>query len=82
MYYALVRKSDSIVENVIILKDGDAWPIPDGYLLIKSDEASKNDFYDGKNFIKNFANPEPLSIEQQLTDLKETVSHLVESQIS
>jgi hypothetical protein len=52
MNYAVVNKDTSIVENVIVLEDVNAWTPPENMLVVPLDDvAGIGDTWDGTQFI-------------------------------
>ena len=63
MRYALIRVSDSLVENVVEVVEGDGSQPPEGFLLVASETAAIGDSYDGESFISNEPPPPPRNLE-------------------
>lgn len=67
--YAVVR--DGVVENVVMWDDESEWDPPEGTVLVKSDDASPADLYDGKAFTRPApqAEPEPPAPQPTIEDI-------------
>lgn len=62
MNYAVVNKETSIVENVIVLEDVNAWTPPENMLVVPLDSAAGiGDTWDGTQFIYA-PEPEPTNV--------------------
>lgn len=67
--YAVVR--DGVVENVVMWGGESAWAPPEGTVLVKADDASPTDLYDGKTFTRSApqAEPEPPAPQPTIEDI-------------
>lgn len=63
--YADVVVTTGLVDNVIVLEPGAAWPVPPGHELVASDTASPGDTYRGGRFVP--PRPTPPSPQREAT---------------
>ena len=61
MRKALIRTSDGLVVNVILIEDGANWPIPTGHELRDAEGASPGDTWNGVKYVK----PVPVVVKPQ-----------------
>ena len=61
MRKALIRDSDHLVMNVILLEEGADWLVPSGHTLQDADNAGPGDTWDGSKYVK----PAPVVVKPQ-----------------